>query len=240
MGGDIVVGPDHQLVPVERATQLRAQERDIVKLFIHAGNVQYCFEVTSDHTLLIEDLRTPVEAGELAKMDQCKLPRVLTGRGLQLITSVTVTQKQTEVVEVVFADDGVALAWTLPIRRPNRGRARTLSPRAAVACRGAAMEHDELVQELGINKLLMKQLGIDKTHNDTWPLRRSRSVGSRPLRAPWYSIGSLKHSQAEPEKCSICMVHHRHLSNWNADRCKHGEDCRFCHMPHPELAVYRP
>jgi len=211
----------------------------MAKVLIDAGGAKYFFEVTSDHTLLVDSLHTPVEVAELARMDHTQWPRVVSGNGLQQIADVTIFTKRTEVVEVVFADDGAALAWTLPTRHHSRARARTLSPRAGVVCKGAQASHEDLMPRLGVNALLMRQLGVCKPR----PLqdnnvRSSRSVGNRPHGgATWFSRGSLKHTQAQPEKCIVCQDHQRHLSNPRVGICRHGEDCRFCHMPHGHLAA---
>ncbi len=54
-----------------------------------------------------------------------------------MIDQVTLRNERTEVAEVVFEDDAVEFAWTLPNRLSGHGRSRTLSQGAAVACRGA-------------------------------------------------------------------------------------------------------
>jgi len=239
LGGGVVLGPDGREVRVDRATRLPSQERSMAKLVIDTGEAQYFFEVTSDHTLLVEDLHTPVEVVELARMDRTQWPRVVSGNGLQQIVDVAIFTKRTEVVEVVFADDGVALAWTLPTRHHSRARARTLSPSAGFVCKGAQASHEDLMPRIGINALLMRQLGVSEPQpfqDDN--VRSSRSVGSRPRGgATWFSRGSLKHTEAHPEKCIVCQDHQRHLSDPRAGICRHAEDCRFCHMPHGHYAA---
>lgn len=152
---------------------------------------------------------------------------MVTGDGPQPIVGVTVSTELTKVVEVVFADDSVALAWTLPTRHRARSRPQTLSPRAAVACRGAPATSQDLMQRLGIHS----RYGFLDCASAA--LRRSHSMGDRPHGASWYSCGSLNHREATPESCTVCEVHRRHLLSVEAPRCRHGEACPFCHMPHP-------
>ena len=152
----------------------------------------------------------------------------MTGNGAHQIVDVSISSQQTEVVEVVFADDDVALAWTLPTRHHSRARARTLSPGAGVACKGAQATHEDLLPRMGINEFLARQLGVRKAR----PLQdaevcRSRSAGDRPRGgATWFSLGSLKHTEAHPEKCVVCEYHQRHLADPRAGTCRHGEQSR--------------
>ena len=42
----------------------------------------------------------------------------------------------------------------------------------------------------------------------------------------WYSIGSLRHSEAHPDNCKVCMVHRRHILNHTRPPCYHEKDLK--------------
>lgn len=230
LGGDELLGPDGKVAKTIRATRLPAQDRDIVRLQFSNGS----FSVTADHHVFVEAEGTEgfdaVPAGEVLGRAY-RLPRILTGAGLQPLIKVDFSTQKTELIEVVFADDAAVLAWVPPSRCRGRGghgaRSRTLSPRTAVVCRGSLPTAEDLVCERG---MVVQKGFLDERPRHVW--KRYHSVGDLPRMPLWFSAGSLRHRQNFPELCRICVEHQRSLADPNAPPCKHGTKCYRCHMPH--------
>lgn len=231
-GGDVVLSPDGSEVTVQQSTKQLAMERDLIQFQMEGSD--HPFIVTSDHRIkmaLDDGMPTIEEASSLLAVREGGDMRVFHGLESRRVVSILPVRKRTEVVEVTFSDDKTVLAWLPPSRRPRSNQAPSLGRRNAVACRGAPMETRDRMRR---DRIQIKNTFLDDTRSSLGP--RSLSADALPRTPSWFSVGSLTHRQAGPEQCQVCPTHHRQLLKPSASPCKHGETCRFCHMPHDELA----
>merc|ERR1719296_116658 len=120
-GGDVIVGAGGEGVRVLRSTKLQAQERDIVKLTVFADGMHHRFSVTAGHPVATDaDGQNMIEARELlSTFSESPLP-VLTGCGVQPVLEAMLVKECTQVVEVVFENNAVVLAWAASRRWRRR------------------------------------------------------------------------------------------------------------------------
>ncbi|CAK0792857.1 unnamed protein product, partial [Prorocentrum cordatum] len=215
-GGDVLQGPGQKAEVVRAARKHPAQERDLVR--VQTEGCPYPFVITADHLLEAEGPRGARVAVQTAEL---RGRRVFDGEAFRAVVGLERLRAAVEVVEVTFESDAaVVLAWLPPRRRPHAGP-RGLRPEALVACRGAALDADRRLRELN-----------DEPASAA-PARRSLSAGSRPRGPAWITKGL----QGHPHSCTPCERHAMHLRSPALPRCKYGQECRYCHLPHaPGLA----
>jgi len=230
-GGDILLGPCSTHVRVVKAARHLGQ-RDLVRLRTALGSI----EVTADHRLLIEGASgdaTPEEARLFKQWDVTQQvddgleltmpPRIFDGQNFQTVLRVESFMADIPVVELTFErDSDIVLAWTFAGRRP-----RTVLPGAATACLGrtSAADYMELFGFVESSTFLDDRRAIQMG-------QRNRSAGAEANSCSLWSAGTRFHDQGG---CSVCWVHHRHVSQPQVyPCCKREAACHMCHASHPD------
>lgn len=224
------MGPGGRSVRVQRAITHPAQQRVLVSIQTEDGG--YPFTVTADHEIVIKGAggrHQEIDAREFVNRGAHSRPLIFDGHFFQQVVQAWEVQQVTEVVEATFDEDATVLAWLLPERRSSKGKARSLLPSSAVTCRGAPPVSWDGARQCGA--VVRNTFFDDGRFGDASSLRRCRSVGD----LPGINVGSLRHSDVQPDQCAVCLVHHRHLLDPSKPKCRLGHECMRCHMPHREL-----
>lgn len=231
--GDLLEGPDGSTACVMEVRKHKpgAASVEFIQLTTEGGS----FVCTWNHQLLVvgpDGECIPIEAQTLMNNTQ-RMPSIVTGAEPLPILKVEKFSRCQALVELCFASESSAvLAWVFPSGRLPRSVRRS----ASVACLGRRHgESDSLdLAGLAVSKTFLDDKNI---HAHPATSCRSSSVGAHVNPRSCWSIGTLAHDEAHPERCKVCPVHHRFLHNAldsSRGSCRRGALCRLCHAAHHE------
>jgi len=232
LAGSAVLGADGSMVLVFYKEQLPRRERDVVRIStVATGDTD--FLITADHRLIIK--ASAGQRGQWAASDIVGLRRqgqsvaVFDGSEFVEVCRASLETYPTAGFRVWFAHDASVLARTLP-RRGARGRS---SDDRAIGCFGEAQarrgpeRHPRCSSDPAHYRLRQRAAAVLGVHET--------ARGGAPA-----SIGSRRHDDANPQRCRVCWVNHRHILNPRRfPPCSDGERCVKCHAGHPELGLRR-
>lgn len=182
-GGDSIQGPDGSTVLVLSAIKHPPKERDLVRLWVLGTEVSLA--VTADHRLLIKGEGcepAPCSAADVQRrVAQGVVLEIFDGIGFNQVKRAEALVEATQVVEVQFHKDAIALVWLLP--RRNRS--------ASVHGFSVAVQGKEFTfQDAGFDVKRTFISDVADVRSDKADKRRSRSCDGVPNPRSQWSVGT--------------------------------------------------